>query len=62
MICPEFEKLTPNERVTFIGKLVHAVQNSTGAFNVAHHLLSWAENEGVFANVIINPPTTEETN
>lgn len=60
MICKEFDELTPQERVTFIGRLVHAVQNSSGFFYEANRIITNAALSGLFDNVIINPSIEEQ--
>jgi hypothetical protein len=59
MLCPKYQQLTPTERVTFIGSLVHAVQSDDYFFEIAKNIQHLATLRGLFDNVVINP--TSET-
>lgn len=57
MICKEFDELTPQEKTTYIGQLVHSVQSDSELFKTGQMLISVAKKKGLFDNVIINPQT-----
>lgn len=61
MICKEFEELTPQEKTTYIGQLVHYVQSDSDMFKSGQLLIEVAKSKGLFDNVIINPSTEEKT-
>lgn len=55
MICEKFNKLTPNERVMYIGKLVHAVENDSVLFDAGNEIIELAISRGIFDGVKILP-------
>jgi hypothetical protein len=55
MICETFLKLTPLEQSTFIGQLVHSVQNDEDLLKKGKSIIFEAEKKGLFDGVIINP-------
>ena len=55
MICKSYDQLTIVEKTQFIGKLMHLVQTNDNAFMTADQLLSSADKEGIFKNVVILP-------
>jgi len=59
MLCEEYSKLNPVERIEFIGKLIHAAQNDTVSFNCAGVIISTAEKRGLFDKVKILPLNEE---
>jgi hypothetical protein len=60
MICETFLKLTPLEQSTFIGQLVHSVQNDETLLKKGKQIIIEAEKRGLFAGVIINPLNKNE--
>lgn len=55
MNCKQFQKLTPIEKSTYIGKLVHCVTNSSFLFKEGEALIKEGERRRLFDGVIINP-------
>lgn len=55
MNCQAFSDLSHLEKISFIGKLVHAVQSDNFAFVQAESIIEVAEISGLFKNVVINP-------
>ena len=53
MNCEKYMALEPTEQAIFIGKLVHAVQNSNPLFLYANTLIESAERIGMFDKVKI---------
>ena len=61
MICSNYENLSPQERIEFTGKLLHAVMNDNKLKHAADGIIAIAEAKGMFEGVVINPPLhTEE--
>lgn len=56
MICESFEKLTPLERVKYIGEVIHGIQNDDTLFKLGEAIILVAQQKGLFQGVIINPP------
>lgn len=59
MLCENYSRLNPVERIQLIGKLVHAVQNDNFFFDEAVNIIDSAEKSGLFENVKINPSNEE---
>lgn len=57
--CKKFQELTPLEKSTFIGKLVHAASNDDHTFSLCERIIELAEIKGVFDGVKIHPKTEE---
>jgi len=55
MICEKFDQLTPYEKIIYIGKLVHAVENNGYIFDAGTELINMAEQMGLFKNVQFFP-------
>lgn len=55
MICKQFLDMTPLEQSTYMGKIVHAVQNCEQLFLEGEKLIRKAERKGLFNGVKINP-------
>ena len=55
MNCTTYQKLTPKEKVEFIGKIVHAIQSSEYCFQLGEQIIKVGENQKVFEGVTINP-------
>lgn len=55
MICEKFEALSPQDRIIFIGKLVHAVQSDNALFSYAQDINDLAKEKKLFDNVKILP-------
>jgi len=55
MLCEPFLKMTPLEASTYIGKLVHCVQNNPDLFLAGEKLIKKGEKMGLFEGVVINP-------
>lgn len=51
MICKEFLELEPIEQSTYLGKLIHAVQNDSEFFKLGKQLIELAEIKGLFDKV-----------
>jgi hypothetical protein len=55
MICEKFNQLSPNERVIYIGKLVHAVENDNILFEAGNEIIGLANDKGIFTGITILP-------
>jgi hypothetical protein len=55
MICEKFNHLTPFEKVIYIGKLVHAVENDDILFDAGNEIIELANNKGIFKGITIFP-------
>ncbi|MBK7883494.1 MAG: hypothetical protein IPJ81_06645 [Chitinophagaceae bacterium] len=55
MICEKFNQLTPFEKVIYIGKLVHAVENDDILFDAGNEIIELANNKGIFKGITIFP-------
>jgi len=53
--CEKYQALTPIEKITFIGELIHAAQSDNKVFDMANDLIKLAIIKGVFDGVTINP-------
>lgn len=58
MNCTNYLDLSPQEKINFIGKMIHAIQSDNEIFNRAEILIKKADKQGIFDGVTINPPTT----
>jgi hypothetical protein len=56
-LCKSFDNLSHVEKVIFIGQLTHAAMNSDECFDIAQGLIKLGHYDGVFTNVVINPPS-----
>jgi len=54
-LCKKYEDLTPIERSSFIGQLVHATQSNDTIYEMAKDLIKLAILKGCFDGVKINP-------
>lgn len=61
-ICPEFEAMTPIERSTYIGSLVHICQNNSDMFKHGEELIQLGILIGLFDKVKINPEPQDNSN
>jgi hypothetical protein len=53
-----YMELTHKEKIEFIGRVVHTIQNNDVAFDIANDaILSIGQMNGLFENVVINPPS-----
>lgn len=55
MLCDSFSKLTPFEKIKFIGELVHACQVDEAFFKSGLDMISLAKKQGIFDGVTILP-------
>ena len=55
MICEKYNNLSIPERVSAIGKVIHAFQQNDDCFIAIMDLIKDAEEKGVFQGVTINP-------
>jgi hypothetical protein len=55
MNCNEYQELDNRERILFIGRLVHLVQNDSDAFIAASSMVRSAEDSGLFERVDFLP-------
>jgi hypothetical protein len=60
MLCDSFSKLTPFEKIKFIGELVHACQVSEKFFKNGQDIITLAKKEGTFDGVTILPTSKIE--
>jgi hypothetical protein len=58
--CIQYQNLSPKEKIEFIGKLVHLVQNDETAFSRAVGMILKGDVQGAFDDVKINPAMYEE--
>jgi len=58
MNCAEYQELDNRERILFIGKLIHLVQNDSDCFVSASSMVRAGDQSGQFDDVkILVPPT-----
>lgn len=62
MICKEFLELEPIEQSTYLGKLIHAVQNDLKFFQFGKDLIEMAELKGLFDKVKFHPDINHQDN
>lgn len=55
MVCTNFSKLSPREKVIFIGELTHACMNDSEMYEMGVSLIQIATARGIFDNVKIMP-------
>jgi hypothetical protein len=60
MLSENYSKLTPLERVMYIGELTHACMCDNNLFNLGKEIIRLGINKGIFDNVKIMP-NIEET-
>ena len=60
MLCEKYTQLTPLERATYVGELVHAVQSDNGLFELGEEVIKLAILKGLFDGVKIMPDSTPE--
>jgi hypothetical protein len=53
--CKSFRMLNIKEKIEFIGKLNHAVQNDEHAFQMGCHVINFAQDCGIYDGTTINP-------
>ena len=61
MLSENYSKLTPLERVMYIGELTHACMCDDEIFDMGKELIRMGINKGLFENVKIMPQVEEET-
>jgi len=54
-LCDKYFNLTPIERVSLVGELVHAIQSDNELFDMANDLIQLGILKGVFINTAILP-------
>lgn len=54
-LCDKYFDLTPIERVSLVGELVHAIQSDNELFDMANDLIQLGILKGVFINTAILP-------
>ena len=60
-LCEKYDSLTPVQRITMVGEVVHAIQTSDKIFEMAEDLIKLAMLQGAFDGVTFLP-TEKETN
>lgn len=55
MICEKFNELSINEKIQYIGKLVHAVENDNLLFEAGNEIIGLANEKGIFKGITILP-------
>jgi len=55
MICEKFNELSINEKIQYIGKLVHAVENDNFLFEAGNEIIWLANEKGIFKGITILP-------
>jgi hypothetical protein len=61
MNCKSYQNLSVTEKIDFIGRIIHLVQNDEAVFILAKQWVRIGEKSGAFKNVKINPPTENVT-
>jgi uncharacterized protein YdeI (BOF family) len=54
-LCDKYFNLTPIERVSLVGELVHAIQSDDSLFDMAQDVIKLGILKGVFLNTSILP-------
>lgn len=54
-LCDKYFNLTPIERVSLVGELVHAIQSDSEIFDMAENIIKLAMLKGVYTDVKILP-------
>jgi hypothetical protein len=62
MLSENYSKLTPLERVMYIGELTHACMCDDDLFNLGKEIIRRGINSGLFDNVKILPQVKDEVN
>lgn len=60
-LCDKYFNLTPIERVSLVGELVHAIQSDNELFDMANDLIKLGILKGVFINTAILPEQDTNT-
>ena len=60
-LCDKYFDLTPIERVSLVGVLVHAIQSDNELFDMANDLIQLGILKGVFINTAILPEQDTNT-
>lgn len=60
MLSENYSKLTPLERVMYIGELTHACMCDDDLFNLGKEIIRLGINKGIFDNVKIMPQIDKE--
>jgi len=60
-LCDKCFDLTPIERVSLVGELVHAIQSDNELFDMANDLIQLGILKGVFINTAILPEQDTNT-
>lgn len=60
-LCDKYFYLTPIERVSLVGELVHAIQSDNELFDMANDLIQLGILKGVFINTAILPEQDTNT-
>ena len=60
MICEKYDRLTPIERVSYVGELIHAVMSDNELFDAGNSLINLAILKGLFEGVKILPNDTTD--
>ena len=60
-LCDKYFDLTPIERVSLVGELVHAIQSDNELFDMANDLIQLGILKGVFINTAILPEQDTKT-
>jgi hypothetical protein len=62
-LCDKYFNLTPIERVSLVGELVHSIQSDDELFSMAEDMIKLAMLKGIFRNTIVMPePPKIDTN
>lgn len=56
-LCEKYFNLTPIERVSLVGELVHAIQSDNALLSMAEDIIKLGVAKGIFDDTIINPET-----
>jgi hypothetical protein len=59
MNCENFQQLSTQEKIEFIGKLNHAAMSNDHLFTACTKIIEVAEENGVFEGVTIMPSSLE---
>mgnify|MGYP001605569871 CR=1 FL=1 len=54
-ICKKYFELTPIERSSYVGQLLHSVMSDDDLYSIGKDLIDIAIAKGLFRNTVINP-------
>lgn len=60
-LCDKYDSLSPVERLTLVGEIVHALQSSDEIFDDVQKIIKKAILQGLFVGTVILPDNTPES-